>query len=184
MSNGMSRIRKLGEPGDLGWVVQAHGEVYAAEYGWGLPFETLVAQIVADYATGRDDVGGIDGAGEAAWMAEVDGERVGCIFCVRGPDETTAKLRLLLLTPAARGLGLGAQLVDTCLEFARTAGYKRMVLWTNTPLVAARHIYLSRGFKLTDEEPHDMFGEEVLSQTYELDLSQDLQVGAPGAGVR
>jgi GNAT superfamily N-acetyltransferase len=170
-------IRKLGEPGDLGWVVQAHGEVYAAEYGWGLPFETLVARIVADYATDVDD------DREAAWIAEVDGVRVGCIFCVRGPDEATAKLRLLLLTPAARGLGLGAELVDTCLAFARTAGYKRMVLWTNTPLVAARHIYLSRGFKLTGEEPHDMFGEDLLSQTYELDL-QDLQVGAPGAGSR
>jgi GNAT superfamily N-acetyltransferase len=157
-------IRKLGQPGDLGWVVQAHGEIYAAEYGWGLPFETLCAQIVADYATDHDD------AREAAWIAEVDGVRVGCIFCVRGPDEATAKLRLLLLTPDARGHGLGAELVDTCLAFARSAGYKRMVLWTNDPLVAARHIYLSRGFKLSGSEPHDSWGETVLSQIYEVDL--------------
>jgi GNAT superfamily N-acetyltransferase len=157
-------IRKLGQPGDLGWVVHAHGEIYAAEYGWGFPFEALCARIVADYATDHDE------AREAAWIAEVDGARVGCIFCVRGPDEATAKLRLLLLTPDARGHGLGAELVDTCLAFARSAGYKRMVLWTNDPLVAARHIYLSRGFKLTGSEPHDSWGETVLSQTYEVDL--------------
>ncbi len=90
---------------------------------------------------------------------------------MRGPDEATAKLRLLLLHPSGRGQGLGGRLVDTCLEFARSAGYKRMVLWTNDPLVAARHIYLARGFKLTEEEPHDLFGEGLLSQTYELDLT-------------
>lgn len=175
---GASVIRKLGEPGDLGWVVQSHGEVYAAEYGWGWAFERLVARIVADYASNVDE------AREAAWIAEVDGVRVGCVFCVRGPDEATAKLRLLLLTPAARGHGLGAELVDTCLAFARGAGYKRMVLWTNDPLLAARHIYLSRGFKLTGEEPHHLFGEGLLSQTYEVDLGQDAQVGAPGASTR
>ena len=157
-------IRELGQPGDLGWVVQAHGEIYAAEYGWGFAFEALCARIVADYATDHDD------AREAAWIAEVDGVRVGCIFCVRGPDEATAKLRLLLLTPDARGHGLGAELVDTCLAFSRSAGYKRMVLWTNDPLVAARHIYLGRGFILTGTEPHDSWGETVLSQTYEVDL--------------
>jgi GNAT superfamily N-acetyltransferase len=157
-------IRKLGEPGDLGWVVQAHGEIYAAEYGWGLAYEVLIAQIVAEYGTATDP------EREAAWIAEVDGERVGCVFCVRGPDELTAKLRLLLVTPAARGLGLGAELVDTCMEFARAAGYKRMVLWTNDPLVAARHIYLARGFTLTASEPHEMWGDNMVGQTYELDL--------------
>jgi GNAT superfamily N-acetyltransferase len=157
-------IRKLGKPGDLGWVVQSQAEVYAAEYGWGLPYETLVAQIVAAYAAEHDH------NREAAWIAEVDGERVGSIFCVRGPDETTAKLRLLMVTPAARGLGLGAELVDTCLAFARAVGYKRMVLWTNDPLVAARHIYLSRGFRLTSSEPHDLWGDSLHAQTYELDL--------------
>jgi GNAT superfamily N-acetyltransferase len=157
-------IRKLGRPGDLGWVVQSQAETYAAEYGWGSSYEVLVAQIVAAYGADHDD------EREAAWIAEVDGERAGSIFCVRGPDETTAKLRLLMVTPAARGLGLGAELVDTCLAFARAAGYKRMVLWTNDPLVAARHIYLSRGFRLTNSEPHDLWGEGLHAQTYELDL--------------
>ncbi|MEV6286795.1 GNAT family N-acetyltransferase [Kribbella sp. NPDC051770] len=158
-------IRPADQPGDLGWVVQAHGELYAAEYGWGLPFEALVARIVADYAETADP------AREAAWIAELDGVRVGCIFCVQGPDDATAKLRLLLLTPATRGHGLGSRLVDTCLAFARTAGYKRMVLWTNNPLKAARQIYLNRGFTLTGEEPHILFGEGLISQYYELDLS-------------
>ncbi|HEY3556424.1 MAG TPA: GNAT family N-acetyltransferase [Kribbella sp.] len=157
-------IRKLGKPGDLGWVVQAHAEIYAAEYGWGPAYETLIAQIVSAYASDHND------EREAAWIAEVDGERAGSIFCVQGPDETTAQLRLLLVTPAARGLKLGAELVDTCLAFARSAGYKRMVLWTNDPLVAARHIYLARGFRLTNSEVHQMWGDNLLGQTYELDL--------------
>jgi GNAT superfamily N-acetyltransferase len=156
------RIRRLDQPGDLGWVVQAHGELYGAEYGWGMEYEALVAQIVADF--GKDH----DRARETAWIAEHEGERVGSVFCVRGPDERTAKLRLLLLHPSSRGQGLGAQLVDTCLAFAREAGYQRMVLWTNDPLVAARHIYLARGFKLASEEPHDLFGSGLLSQNYEL----------------
>ncbi|MEV8379122.1 GNAT family N-acetyltransferase [Kribbella sp. NPDC056861] len=158
------RIRRLGEPGDLGWVVQAHGELYGAEYGWGMEYEALVAQIVADF--GKDH----DPTRETAWIAEHEGERVGSVFCVRGPDESTAKLRLLLLHPSSRGQGLGARLVDTCLAFAREAGYRRMVLWTNDPLVAARHIYLARGFELTSEEPHDLFGSGLLSQNYELVL--------------
>ena len=157
-------IRRLDQPGDLGWVLQAHGELYAAEYGWGMSYEALVAQIVADY--GRDH----DPECEAAWIAEQDGERMGSVFCVRGPDEGTAKLRLLLLQPSSRGQGLGARLVDTCMAFAREAGYKRMVLWTNDPLVAARHIYLARGFKLTSEEPHELFGSGLLSQNYEVEL--------------
>jgi GNAT superfamily N-acetyltransferase len=158
-------IRKLGQPGDLGWVIQAHGELYAAEYGWGLEYEALVARIVADFGESFDP------QLEAAWIAEHEGERIGSVFCVRGPGEATAKLRLLLLHPSGRGQGLGGRLVDTCLEFARSAGYKRMVLWTNDPLVAARHIYLNRGFKLTGEEPHTLFGEGLLSQYYELDLT-------------
>lgn len=157
-------IRKLGQPGDLGWVVQSHAETYTAEYGWAPRYEVLIAQIVAAFATGHDD------EREAAWIAEVDGERAGSIFCVHGPDEATAQLRLLLVTPAARGLKLGAELVDTCLAFARAAGYKRMVLWTNDPLVAARHIYLARGFRLTNSEPHEMWGDALVGQTYELDL--------------
>jgi GNAT superfamily N-acetyltransferase len=157
------KVRPLGEPGDLGWVVMAHGQVYADEFGWGSGFEALVARIVADYAAGHDPVR------EAAWIAECDGERVGCVFCV-AKDDTTAQLRILLVDPIARGLRLGARLVDECIEFARDAGYQRIVLWTNHPLVAARQIYLAAGFKLTDESPHHSFGVDLVGQTYELGL--------------
>jgi GNAT superfamily N-acetyltransferase len=157
-------IRALGEPGDLGWAVQAHGEVYAQEFGFDTSFEALVARIVADYAESTA------GPRQGAWIAERDGRRVGCVFCVP-VDERTAKLRILLVHPDGRGLGLGARLVDTCLDFARDAGYERMVLWTNTVLARARAIYLARGFKLTDEEPHHSFGRDLVGQTYELNLS-------------
>ncbi len=111
-------IRTLGRPGDLGWVVMAHGEVYAIEFGWDTTFETLVARIVADYATGHEP------ALETAWIAESDGQRTGCVFCVADEgDPQTAKLRILLVHPDGRGRGLGARLVDTCLDFARNAGY-------------------------------------------------------------
>jgi GNAT superfamily N-acetyltransferase len=156
-------IRRLGEPGDLGWVVMAHGEFYATEFGWDTSFEALVARIVADYANDHND------AREAAWIAELEGRRVGCVFCVAA-DERTAQLRILLVDPSARGHGLGGRLVDECLDFARQAGYKRMKLWTNDPLVAARHIYLSRGFTLVDEDPHHSFGADLTGQVYELDL--------------
>jgi GNAT superfamily N-acetyltransferase len=141
----------------------AHGEFYAAEFGWNTSFEALVARIVADYANDHDD------AREAAWIAELEGRRVGCVFCVAA-DERTAQLRILLVDPGARGHGLGAKLVDECLDFARHAGYKRMKLWTNDPLAAARHIYLSRGFTLVDEDPHHSFGADLTGQVYELDL--------------
>ena len=156
-------VRRLGQPGDLGWVVLAHGELYAREFGWDTTFEALVAKIVTDYATGRDD------AREAAWIAERDGHRAGCVFCVAA-DERTAQLRILLVDPSARGHGLGARLVDECLSFAREAGYKRMKLWTSHPLAAARRIYLSRGFTLTGEDPHHSFGADLIGQVYELDL--------------
>ncbi len=157
-------IRRLGKPGDLGWVVMAHGEVYAQEFGWDTSFEALVARIVADFA-GRDD-----DARQAAWIAERDGRRAGCVFCVAA-DEETAQLRILLVDPAARGRGTGARLVDECLRFARQAGYKRMKLWTNHPLAAARRVYLSRGFRLVEEEPHHSFGATLTGQVYELDLA-------------
>ena len=161
-----STIRRLGEPGDLGWVVMAHGELYAREFGWTTEFDTLVARIVADYAERHDP------RREAAWITELDGDRVGCIFLVCDPDDRdAAKLRILLVDPRARGHGLGGRLVDTCLEFAREAGYTRARLWTNHPLVAARSIYLSRGFTLTAEEPHHSFGVDLVGQTYELELS-------------
>jgi GNAT superfamily N-acetyltransferase len=156
-------VRRLGQPGDLGWVVMAHGELYASEFGWDTSFEALVARIVADYAAGHDD------AREAAWIAERDGRRAGCVFCVAA-DEPTAQLRILLVDPGARGHGIGARLVDECLGFARAAGYKRMRLWTNHPLAAARRIYLSRGFTLVEEEPHRSFGADLIGQVYELEL--------------
>jgi GNAT superfamily N-acetyltransferase len=161
-------IRPLGAPGDLGWVVQAHGQVYADEFGWDTTFEALVARIVADFAAAGDN------PRQAAWIAELDGVRVGCVFCVPS-DDRTAKLRILLVHPDGRGLGLGGRLVDTCLDFARAAGYERMVLWTNDVLAAARQIYLARGFTVIDEEPHRSFGQDLLGQTYELPLT----VGAP-----
>jgi GNAT superfamily N-acetyltransferase len=157
-------IRRLGKPGDLGWVVMAHGELYATEFGWDCSFEALVARIVADYAAGHD------ASREAAWIAELDNCRVGCVFCVAA-DEQTAQLRILLVHPGVRGHGAGTRLVDECVQFARQAGYKRMKLWTNDPLVAARRIYLSRGFQLVEEEPHRSFGAALVGQVYELDLA-------------
>jgi GNAT superfamily N-acetyltransferase len=141
----------------------AHGEVYAAEFGWDTSFEALVARIVADFASAEHQ------DRQAAWIAEVEGRRVGCVFCVE-VDEATAQLRILLVDPVARGVGLGARLVDECLAFARASGYQRMKLWTNDPLIAARNIYLSRGFRLVEEEPHHSFGVDLVGQVYELDL--------------
>lgn len=153
-------IRPLDRPGDLGWVVMAHGEQYDAEFGWDASFEALVARIVADYAAAHDPVR------DAAWIAELDGVRVGCVFCV-AEDDHTATLRILLVQPEGRGQGLGGRLVDTCLGFARQAGYARMRLWTNHPLAAARTIYLQRGFTLVSEEQHSSFGVELIGQVYE-----------------
>lgn len=159
-------IRRLGLPGDLGWVVMAHGEVYGQEFGWDTSFEALVARIVADYGLGHDP------CRESAWLAELGGKRVGCIFCVADPtDESAALLRILLVHPAARGRDLGRRLVSTCLKFATEAGYERVRLWTNHPLAAARRIYLEHGFRLIAEEPHRSFGAELVGQMYELDLT-------------
>lgn len=153
-------IRPLGRPGDLGWVVMAHGEMYAAQFGWNTDFEALVAQIVSDYAVDHDP------AREAAWVAEADGVRAGCIFCVAGDEEATAKLRILLVDPAARGLGLGSQLVHECLHFAKEADYERITLWTNDVLVSARGIYEAEGFELVDEEQHHSFGHDLVGQSW------------------
>jgi len=160
-----AEIRELGRPGDLGWVVMTHGEVYTREFGWTTDFEALVAQIVASFAAGHDP------AREAAWIAELDGHRVGCVFCVTDHDDPeAARLRILLVHPDARGHGLGGRLVYTCLRFARDAGYARMRLWTNHPLIAARQIYLARGFTLAAEEPHHSFGVDLVGQTYVREL--------------
>lgn len=153
-------------PGDLGWVVARHGALYAAEYGWSAEFEGLVARIVADYAAGHDP------RREAAWIAELDGEPVGCVFCV-ARDETTAQLRILLVEPAARGLGIGARLVAECLRFATAAGYESMMLWTNDVLTSARRIYEAAGFRLVEEEPHHSFGQDLVGQVWERRLVPD-----------
>jgi GNAT superfamily N-acetyltransferase len=146
-------------------VVLAHGEIYAEEFGWNADFEALVARIVADYAERHDP------EREAAWIAEVDGRRVGCVFCVASEREGTAQLRILLVDSTARGHSLGRRLVDECIGFARTVGYRRMVLWTNDPLRAAARIYRAAGFVLTAEEPHHSFGVDLVGQEYELALA-------------
>jgi DNA-binding MarR family transcriptional regulator/GNAT superfamily N-acetyltransferase len=151
-------------PGDLGWVVQRHGALYAAEYGWDSSFEALAAQIVADYAT-RDDH-----RGEAVWIAELAGEPAGCVFCVRKTG-TIAQLRLLLVEPRARGLGLGGRLVAECVSFARRAGYAEVVLWTNDVLHAARRIYQRAGFQLVASQPHHAFGHDLVEQDWRLPLA-------------
>jgi GNAT superfamily N-acetyltransferase len=178
MDDSQAIIRLADQPGDLGWIVMAHGELYAREHGWDTTFEALVARIVADYAVSHDS------AREAAWVAEADGTRVGCIVLVTASDKTgddkpaddktgddrTAQLRVLLVDPAARGGGLGRRLVDTVIDFARDAGYERMVLWTNDVLTAAARVYLKAGFVLTSADPHHSYGADLVGQNYELKL--------------
>jgi DNA-binding MarR family transcriptional regulator/GNAT superfamily N-acetyltransferase len=154
--------------GDLGWVLQRHATVYAAEFGWDARFEELCARIIAEYTTLRD--AHPDRA--AGWIAEVDGAPAGSVFCV--PDgETTARLRLLLVEPWARGLGLGATLVGQCLQFAREAGYADITLWTYDRLAAARKVYKAAGFTLTSEERDDAFGDRMMSQTWSRPLERE-----------
>lgn len=151
------------QPGDMGWVVQQHGEIYWREYGWDNRFEALVADIAAQFLRKFQP------AWEKAWIAELDGERVGSVFVVR-KSPTTAQLRMLILSPKARGLGLGARLTDECIAFARAKGYKKMVLWTNSCLTAARAIYAQRGFQLAKTEPYEGFGQQLVGETWELKL--------------
>jgi DNA-binding MarR family transcriptional regulator/GNAT superfamily N-acetyltransferase len=163
-SSGAAHI-VLREPraGDLGWVVQRHGELYAAEYGWNEDFEALVARIVAKFAEHRDR------ARERAWIAEQDGERVGCVFLV-ARSRSVAKLRLLLVDPGARGHGLGTRLVSACTAFAKRAGYRKIVLWTQSNLAGARLIYARHGYVLTATERHHSFGHALVAETWELSL--------------
>ena len=173
----MATIRELLEPssgtdavvlrppivGDFGWVVHRHGVIYAQEYGWDETFEALVARVVAEYVERRD------AAKEYAWIAEVDGEPAGCVFCVK-ETEAMARLRLLLVEPSARGRGLGERLVTECLGFAKRVGYSKVTLWTNDVLLSARRIYEAAGFRLVKEEPHRSFGQDLVGQDWLLDL--------------
>ena len=151
-------------PGDIGWVVHRHGVLYAREFGWGARFEALVARIAADF------IDNLDLARERCWIAERDGEILGSIFLVRGEAEGQAKLRLLLIEPAARGLGLGKRLVAECVAFARAAGYREIILWTQSMLTAARAVYASAGFELVESHPDDTLAPGLVSETWRFAL--------------
>ncbi|NUS75654.1 MAG: bifunctional helix-turn-helix transcriptional regulator/GNAT family N-acetyltransferase [Streptomyces sp.] len=151
-------------PGDLGWIVQRNAALYTAEYGWNADYEGLVARIVADFAEDHDP------HLERVWIAELDGRPVGCVMCVRDEAPGTARLRLLLVEPDARGLGIGDRLVTAVVDFAREVGYRDLVLWTNDILSSARHIYQRHGFVLLAEKPHRSFGKDLVGQDWRLDL--------------
>jgi DNA-binding MarR family transcriptional regulator/N-acetylglutamate synthase-like GNAT family acetyltransferase len=156
----------LREPriGDFGWIVSRHAELYAKEYGWTEPFEGLCAQIVADF------VNNFDPKLERCWVAEINGANVGCVMLVKDDQPGVARLRLLLVDPKGRGLGLGARLVDECVSFARAAGYKKITLWTHSILTAARHVYEKAGFTLSSSEPRHSWGNDVVAEFWDLDL--------------
>ena len=158
-----SYILRQPKHGDFGWIVKRHAELYAEEYGWTDPFEGLCAQIVADF------VNKFDAKKERAWIAEMNGETIGSIMLAKD-FEDVARIRLLLVDPKARGLGLGAKLTDACVQFARAAGYKKITLWTHRNLTAARHIYAKAGFKLMRSEKHKSWGKPVISEHWDLEL--------------
>lgn len=150
-------------PGDMGWVVQQHGALYAREFGWDISFEGLCAEIAAQFLKNFDP------ARERCWIAEIDGQQVGSVFLVKHTDEV-AKIRLLLIDPAGRGLGIGKRLVDECIAFARSCGYRKITLWTQSMLLAARGIYQKAGFVHVATEPHHSFGHDLIGETWELTL--------------
>jgi DNA-binding MarR family transcriptional regulator/GNAT superfamily N-acetyltransferase len=150
--------------GDFGWIVSAHAQIYAREYGWGDPFEGLCAQIVADF------INKYDAARERCWIAEMDGEPVGSVMLVKDDEPGTARIRLLIVDPKARGFGLGQRLTDECVRFAREAGYRKITLWTHSVLAAARHCYEKAGFTLTSSEPRHTWGKEVVAEFWDMTL--------------
>jgi DNA-binding MarR family transcriptional regulator/N-acetylglutamate synthase-like GNAT family acetyltransferase len=150
--------------GDFGWIISRHAELYLQEYGWAEPFEGLCAQIVADF------VNNFDPKLERCWIAELNGENVGCVMLVKDDEPGVARLRLLLVDQKTRGLGLGARLVDECVRFARNAGYKKITLWTHSVLLAARYVYEKAGFTLTSSEPRRTWGKDVVAEFWDLDL--------------
>ena len=165
-SDGTSAVLiRTHRPGDLGWILDRHGVLYAEEYGWGTAFEAIVARVVAEFA------GAHEPAREACWVAELEGRRVGCVMLVRHPErEGVARLRLLLVEPEARGLGVGRALVDACTSFAKAAGYRRVTLWTQSVLAAARAIYARSGYVKVSEAPNTNFGTGLTAETWELEL--------------
>lgn len=151
--------------GDIGWAIERHGRLYADQYGWNEQFEAMVAELFARFVREHDPLS------ERCWIAELDGERIGCVFVVRNQDDAqAAQLRCLLVDPRARGLGLGRRLVETCIEFAREVGYRRMMLWTNDVLVEARRIYQGCGFVLAEEQRHRSFGQDLVGQVWRREL--------------
>jgi DNA-binding MarR family transcriptional regulator/GNAT superfamily N-acetyltransferase len=158
-----SYVLRAPEPGDLGWIVSRHGALYASEYGWNERFEALVAEIVSQFANTRD------AERERGWIAEVDGAPAGSVLVTKA-SATVAQLRLLLVEPGARGLGIGRRLIDECIRFARRAGYRRLRLWTQSNLRAARHLYENMGFELVEEERHNKFGPELTGELWERKL--------------
>ena len=165
-SDGTSAVLiRTHRPGDLGWILDRHGVLYAEEYGWGTAFEAIVACVVAEFAAAHEP------AREACWVAELEGRRVGCVMLVRHPErEGVARLRLLLVEPEARGLGVGRALVDACTSFAKAAGYRRVTLWTQSVLAAARAIYARSGYVKVSEAPNTNFGTGLTAETWELEL--------------
>jgi len=164
-----NHVLRAPRPGDFGWIVKRHAELYAQEYGWTEPFEGVCAQIVADFASKKDLANKSHPQRERCWIAELAGEKVGCVFLVADSD-AVARIRLLIVDPKARGFGLGARLVDECVRFARRAGYKKITLWTHSVLTAARHIYQKAGFALTSSEERVSFGKPVVSEYWDLEL--------------
>jgi GNAT superfamily N-acetyltransferase len=163
MPSSASVILRDPQPGDMGWVIQQHGTLYAKEYGWSWEFEALVADICADF------VKNFQPEWERCWIAELDGQRVGSIFVAK-KDAQTAQLRMLILTPEARGIGLGKRLSEEAIGFARTKGYRNMILWTNACLLAARGIYENLGFVRQTSEAYQGFGHDLISETWALTL--------------